>query len=217
MTMETAPEQDLRVLVVGDDALSRAGLAALLGEQAGCTVVGQVGLDAGASLSVYQADVIVCDLGWDPADGMEGLASPQEDGPPVLALLPTEGHAADVWAAGVRGLLLRDAPAQTLYLALSAMAQGLTVFTPDLVAELAPAGQPTPQPDAPPEVDALTPRELQVLRLLAEGLPNKTIAYQLDVSEHTVKFHVNAILGKLGAQTRTEAVIRATRLGLILL
>jgi DNA-binding NarL/FixJ family response regulator len=58
---------------------------------------------------------------------------------------------------------------------------------------------------------------LEVLQLLAEGLPNKTIAYRLGISEHTVKFHVNAILGKLGAQSRTEAVVRATRLGLILL
>jgi two-component system, NarL family, nitrate/nitrite response regulator NarL len=66
-------------------------------------------------------------------------------------------------------------------------------------------------------VEALTPREVDVLRLLGEGLPNKAIARRLGISEHTVKFHVNAILGKLGASSRTEAVVRATRLGLILL
>ena len=66
-------------------------------------------------------------------------------------------------------------------------------------------------------MEELTPRELEVLRLLAEGLPNKTIAHRLDISEHTVKFHVNSILSKLGAHSRTEAVINATRLGLILL
>jgi DNA-binding NarL/FixJ family response regulator len=66
-------------------------------------------------------------------------------------------------------------------------------------------------------VEELTPRELEVLRLMAEGLPNKTIARQMEISEHTVKFHVNAILGKLGVTSRTEAVVRATRLGLILL
>jgi DNA-binding NarL/FixJ family response regulator len=65
--------------------------------------------------------------------------------------------------------------------------------------------------------EALTPREQEVLQLLAEGLPNKTIADSLHISEHTVKFHVNAILSKLGAQSRTEAVVRATRLGLLLL
>jgi DNA-binding NarL/FixJ family response regulator len=65
--------------------------------------------------------------------------------------------------------------------------------------------------------EVLTPREQEVLQLLAEGLPNKTIADRLYISEHTVKFHVNAILSKLGAQSRTEAVVRATRLGLLLL
>ncbi len=68
-----------------------------------------------------------------------------------------------------------------------------------------------------PLVEPLTPRELDVLRLLAEGLPNKTIAGRLNISKHTVKFHVNAILGKLGVASRTEAVVRATRMGLILL
>ena len=63
----------------------------------------------------------------------------------------------------------------------------------------------------------MTRRELEVLQLVAEGLPNKSIADRLDISEHTVKFHVNAIMGKLGAQSRTEAVTRATRMGLILL
>jgi len=66
-------------------------------------------------------------------------------------------------------------------------------------------------------VDTLTPRESEVLHLIAEGLPNKQIAQKLSISEHTVKFHVNAILTKLGAQSRTEAVVRATRAGLIAL
>ena len=68
-----------------------------------------------------------------------------------------------------------------------------------------------------PPAEPLTARELQVLRLLAEGLANKAIAQRLAISEHTVKFHVNAIMGKLGADSRTEAVVRASRLGLILL
>ena len=75
------------------------------------------------------------------------------------------------------------------------------------------------QPETADErpVEDLTPRELEVVQLLAEGLPNKAIAKRLGVSDHTIKFHVNAILGKLGAQSRTEAVVRATRLGLIVL
>jgi two-component system, NarL family, nitrate/nitrite response regulator NarL len=72
---------------------------------------------------------------------------------------------------------------------------------------------------APPPVllDPLTPRELEVLRLLSEGLSNKLIAARLGVSEHTAKFHLNAILGKLGAQSRTEAIVQAARLGLVAL
>ena len=83
--------------------------------------------------------------------------------------------------------------------------------------DLAPALYPRPDIEPSPLVESLTPREVEVLQLLAEGLPNKGIAQRLGISEHTVKFHVNAIMGKLGAQSRTEAVVQATRLGLILL
>jgi DNA-binding NarL/FixJ family response regulator len=93
------------------------------------------------------------------------------------------------------------------------VALGLASLDPALAAALIP-----PQDQAPtPPAEELTPRELEVLRLVAQGLPNKAIAQRLEISEHTVKFHVNAILGKLGVQSRTEAVVHATRLGLILL
>ncbi len=82
---------------------------------------------------------------------------------------------------------------------------------------LAPAILPARDWEDEPLVEALTPREEEVLHLLADGLSNKAIALQLGISDHTVKFHVNAILGKLGAQSRTEAVVRATRMGLLVL
>jgi DNA-binding NarL/FixJ family response regulator len=97
--------------------------------------------------------------------------------------------------------------------ALQAAAQGLAVLDPAFASEVLPARE--RMGEAP--IEELTPRELEVLQLLAEGLSNRAVARQLDISEHTVKFHVNAILGKLGAQSRTEAVVRATRLGMILL
>jgi DNA-binding NarL/FixJ family response regulator len=143
---------------------------------------------------------------------MERLAAARGSLPSV-ALLPDETHAAAAWAAGAQGLLLRDADAERLAAAVTAVAHGLTAFDSALVAALAPVRDQAPLP-AP---ETLTPRELEVLRLLAEGLSNKAIARRLGISEHTVKFHANAILGKLGAQSRTEAVVRATRLGLILL
>ena len=77
--------------------------------------------------------------------------------------------------------------------------------------------QPYAELDPQPLIESLTPREVEVLKLLAEGLSNRAIAFGLGISEHTVKFHVNAIMGKLGAQSRTEAAVRATQLGLLLL
>jgi DNA-binding NarL/FixJ family response regulator len=94
-----------------------------------------------------------------------------------------------------------------------AAAQGLVVIDPQTAVSLLPSAEHSlAQP-----LGELTPREVEVLQLLSEGLPNKAIASQLGISEHTVKFHVNAIMGKLGAQSRTDAVIRATRSGLIIL
>jgi len=203
------------VLIVADDPLARAGLAALLADQPGCTVVGQVAGDSDllAMLDVYSPDVLMWDLGWDPTSALETLAELRDAGPPIVVLLTDESDAAEVWAAGARGLLPRDADPKSLLAALTAVAHGLVALDPTVTGALLPAtGR-----EAVSLVEELTPRELEVLQLLAEGLPNKTIARQLSISEHTVKFHVNAILGKLGAQSRTEAVVRATRLGLIIL
>jgi DNA-binding NarL/FixJ family response regulator len=91
--------------------------------------------------------------------------------------------------------------------------RGLIVCDSTLAAVFFPASH----PGAAPLLDPLTPREIEVLQRVAEGLPNKVIADRLHISEHTVKFHLNSLMGKLGAQSRTEAVVRATRLGLLLL
>ena len=206
---------DLRILVVADDSLVRAGLAALLDREPGCNVVGQVagGADPSDIRAVYGPDVAVWDLGWDPSAALENLAELREAGLPVVALLPDKTYLGDAWSSGARGLLPRDSEPQALVAALTAVAQGLVVLDPSLS-----DGVPPPiDRAAPPLIADLTPREQEVLQLLAEGLPNKSIAQRLAISEHTVKFHVNAILGKLQAQSRTEAVTRATRLGLVLL
>lgn len=206
---------DVRVLIVAGDPLARAGLAMLLSDQPGCIVVGQVAGDAdvAAGLSTYRPDVVLWDLGWDASLNLERLAEQADDLPPVVALLPDDTYAADAWAAGVRGLLLREAGATAIVAALGSAIQGLAVL------DLALAAAVLRTRERPPgfAVEALTPREQEVLQLLAEGLPNKVIAQRLGISEHTVKFHVNTILGKLGAQSRTEAVTRAVRMGLLLL
>ncbi len=210
-----------RILIVADDALARAGLAAVLATQPGCEVVGQVGADVDLPnhIAVYAPDVILWDLGWDPTrlltpsqrTMLERLAEQAGEGPPVVALVPDASFAAGAWTAGSRAILLREAAASTLAAALAAASQGLVTVDASLVPMLFVPETRT----AGSLLEALTPREQQVLQLLAQGLPNKAIARQLLISEHTVKFHVNAILGKLGAQSRTEAVVLATRLGLL--
>ena len=214
-SMDVPISNGLRVLVVADDPLARGGLAALLTDHPGCTVVGQVAGegDLSAVLGIYRPEVVAWDLGWNPTLALQHLSDLREAQVPVVALLPDETHAADAWTAGARGLLLRDSDAASLILTLNTVAQGLVVLDPELAAALSPVRDRAPAP----LIGELTPREHEVLRLLAEGLPNKSIAHKLGISEHTVKFHVNAILGKLDAQSRTEAVTRATRLGLILL
>ncbi len=203
---------DLRVLVVAADALTRAGLAALLSDQPGCTVAGQVDGDSdlSAELQAYTPDVLVWDLGWEPAAALERLAELPEGSPPVVALLADDAYAADSWTAGARGLLFRDAEAARLVAALTAVARGVVALDPRLASAVVSARE-----QALPRAGVLTPREMEVLGLMARGLPNKGIARELAISEHTVKFHVNAILGKLGSQSRTEAVMQATLLGLI--
>lgn len=220
-THVTTSLHDLRLLILADDPLARAGLAALLSQQAGCQVVGQAAADADLAAEVEAArpDAVIWDLGWMPAASLERLAGQSAALPPVLALLPGDalasGAATRAWQAGAAGLLHRNAAAAAIVAAAASIAAGQVVLERDLADEL--FLPPAPAPAAAPLAEPLTAREMEVLQLLAEGLTNRAIAQQLAISEHTVKFHVNAILGKLDAQSRADAVMRATRLGLILL
>ena len=208
---------ELRLLLIADDPLARAGLAALLADDPACDVVMQGAVDDATQLSMSAlaaVDVVLWDLGWSATSDLSGLADLAQTEVPLAVLVPDDEAAGSVWAAGARGLLLRDGASAQLAAALQAVAQGLVVVDPALTDAL-------PVSRAAAEqaliLDELTPRETEVLHLLAQGAANKEIARRLAISENTVKYHVNAILGKLGAQSRTEAVVRATRAGLILL
>jgi two-component system, NarL family, nitrate/nitrite response regulator NarL len=197
----------VRVLVISDDALARAGLAALLAGP-GVDLVGQGATAEAAALATSsEADVVAWDLGPDLDPASLGAVDV-----PVIALLWHDAQGAVAVAAGARGVLLRDAAPERLWAALAAVAGGLVVIDPEL-ADLLPRARRA----AAELVEPLTPRETEALQLLAEGRSNKAIARALGISEHTAKFHVNAILGKLGAETRTEALAHAARLGLVLL
>jgi DNA-binding NarL/FixJ family response regulator len=210
---------DLRLLVVATDPLTRAGLAALLADQDNLFVAGQVEASEGlqADLDIYQPDVVIWDLGWESEDGLALLEEiPTGDDNATtsfVVLVPDEQAAASARLSGALGILFRNAAIDQLIAAINGVANGLVVGEPELLNRIvAPV---LGQEQALEE--ALTPRELEVLQLLAEGFSNKAISRQLNISNHTVKFHVNAIMGKLGAESRTAAVVQATRLGLILL
>jgi two-component system, NarL family, nitrate/nitrite response regulator NarL len=198
----------LRLLLVGEDALARAGLRALA-EAAGLTVVADVApteIDEGAE---DEADAVAWDLS--PRGSLDGLRSLSAR-LPVVALVWAEEQAGEALAAGARAVLLRDRVEDRLLPAVTAAAAGL-VSVDEAVADA--VLRPRPAPAA--LVEPLTARELEVVQLLAEGLTNRRIGERLGISEHTAKFHVNSILGKLGASTRSEAVAQAARLGLVLL
>jgi DNA-binding NarL/FixJ family response regulator len=207
----------VRVLVVGDDPLALGGLAAMLGSEPGLQVTGQTspGDDLMEAASRNHPHVALWDLGPGSPSDLEPLRDFERSGLPALALLPHGESAAQAFAAGARGLLRRDSDATRLAAALRAVAQGIFVLDELSASSMLPALSPAAVPI--PLVEALTPREHEVLDLLAQGLANKTIADRLAISEHTAKFHVNAILGKLGVESRTEAVVRAVRLGLVVL
>ena len=210
---------DLRLLIVAADTLARAGLAALVGDLPDIQVVGQISPDdlALTESDDLAADVILWDLGWEPEEQMDVLIEVTADshggGPALVALLPDQEAVNLLWSAGIRAMLLRDASIESLNSAILATANKLIVIDPLLMEVLVPEGSIQERR----LVEDLTPRELEVLKLVAEGLSNKAIAQELTLSEHTVKFHLNAIMGKLDAQSRTAAVVRATRLGLIAL
>jgi len=210
----------VRVLVVADDAEVRTQLAARLAGQAGFTVEQALPEDDLASAARGgDPDVILWDLGdggggTTPADllGIPGLAAP------VVVLGNHEGRIAEAVAAGARGALRREAGAAQMRAAVQAAREGLVVIDPAFAGTVAPAVFGPARGDAPEgPADELTRREQEVLSLLAEGFGNKQIAKRLGISEHTVNAHVDAILGKLDAHSRTEAVTRAARLGLIVL
>jgi DNA-binding NarL/FixJ family response regulator len=210
---------DLRLFIIADDPLARAGLSAMLEDLGDWDVVGQSGVGESLAVEIDRLlpDVIVWDLGWEPEEQLailsEYLADGGEGGPAIVTLLSDEEQVGVLWSAGVRGLLSRDLSADSLFAAINAAANNLAVLDPVLLDVFVPAAI----VDEPELAEDLTGREIEVLSLVAEGLSNKGIAQRLAISDHTVKFHLNAVMGKLGVQSRTAAVVRATRLGLIAL
>lgn len=161
-----------------------------------------------AQVSLHSSDIVVCDVGW---EGSLYLPDLDDLSVPLLVLAPDGDSADSAWQSGAQGVLGRDVSAEKLEQALLTLNAGLTVFDPTLLpTRLERNSEPIGGLTEP-----LTDRETEVLTQLARGLTNRAIAFELEISDHTVKFHVNALLAKLRAQSRTEAAVRATKLGLI--
>jgi len=208
------------VLIVAPTAVARARLAAVVGASKTLhPVVGAADLSLREEIEAAQYDVLLVDLGsaraaaWLRNLGAEPL-------PPAIVLLTEEARrplGAGALRAGVRALLPRRASGEEIIAAIEAVATGLIVIHPDTVGELQLVPSASKQAGAVIARQPLTPREIEVLGMIAEGLGNKIIAGRLGISEHTVKFHIASIFVKLNAGSRTEAVTIGVRQGLILI
>lgn len=211
----------IRVLIVAASPLARAGLQNLLASRNVEVVASQATIDALAELlSDAAPDVVLIDSTGEPFESMmesilaSGLAS--DINVVILGDGITPAASAEALRSGIRAALPGDISPEQLVAALEAVASGLVVLHPSQAAEVLPAGA-APARAIEEITESLTRRELEVLQMLAAGLSNKEIGARLNISEHTAKFHVASILGKLGAGSRTEAVSLGIRRGLILL
>ncbi|CAG7621136.1 response regulator [Actinacidiphila bryophytorum] len=225
MTSAPAP---VRILVADDHHVVRTGFAALLDTQQDFTVVGTAcdGAEAVAACGELTPDVVLMDVRMPVMDGIEATRrlAGQAQSPPRVLILTTfdlDAYVYDALCAGASGFLLKDATAERLFEAVRVVAAGEALLAPGvtrrLIAEFARIrlGPPRPGARPAPELAVLTPRETQVLRLVAEGLSNGEVALRLTVSEETVKTHVSRILTKLGLRDRTQAVVTAYESGLV--
>lgn len=193
----------VRVAVVADEPTARADLLPVLG---------------GIELTVVEssrAEVVLWDPGNDHGAVAKRLGRLTHMDLPVVVVLDDASLAMEALGKGARGVLLRDHVASGVVAALQAAALGLTVLDPDLAPTMVGPSDGRAKIEPHDAAKELTDREAQVIELLAEGMSNKLIASRLGISDHTAKFHVTGVMSKLGAASRTEAVVEAVRRGLV--
>jgi DNA-binding NarL/FixJ family response regulator len=213
----------IRVVVADDQEVVRSGFAALLDTQPDITVVGSAanGADAVTTCRDQNPDVVLMDVRMPVMDGIEATQAVNsgQSGPRVLILttFDLDEHVYDALSAGASGFLLKDVTAESLFDAVRVVAAGDALLAPAITrrligefARLRPR-----HPTRPDRLRALTPRETEVLTLVAEGLSNNEIAERLVVSDETVKTHVSHVLGKLALRDRAQAVVVAYESGLV--
>ncbi|MDQ1406838.1 MAG: hypothetical protein QOG55_2467 [Acidobacteriaceae bacterium] len=212
----------IRVLIVAASSISQSGLENLLRASTSLQVV-RVLSDFGQlseSVEELQPDVVIAEItGQDRTLPEEVLKLSEEAPVPIVLLVDNANDERDLDALrnGVRAVLPRNMSPGGIVAAVEAVGVGLAVLLPEGLDTLLRENTASRRTVSPPLVEALTPREIEVLGMMVEGWGNKEISTRLGISEHTVKFHVAAIMGKLNASSRTEAVTSGIRHGLIML
>jgi DNA-binding NarL/FixJ family response regulator len=221
----------IRILLVDDHPIVREGLRALLETQADFEVIAECanGEEALRSTAKLQPNMILLDLEMPVMDGVETIrrlyqsSLPQQPRVIVFTAFDDDERIVHALQAGANGYLLKDAPREEIFKAIRITMEGGSMLQPIVASKLLRhVGQQQkilisrPTSNTFP-IEDLTERELEVLHLLAQGMPNKEIAAQLVISERTAKFHVSSIMSKLGATNRTEAVSLAAQHGLVTL
>jgi DNA-binding NarL/FixJ family response regulator len=212
------------VLIADDQALVRVGLRKILESEPDTSVVGEAGdgEDAVSGAQRLRPDVVLMDIRMPVLDGIEATRRIVRAQPGARILILTtfglDGYVYDALRAGASGFMLKDAPAEEIVAAVRIVANGEALLAPAVtraVIEEFARQQPSAGPTPPPAVAELTPREREVLDLLARGLSNPEICGKLVISEATAKTHVAHILQKLGLRDRVQAVIYAYEGGLV--
>jgi DNA-binding NarL/FixJ family response regulator len=215
----------IRIIVADDHEVVRTGFAALLDTQPDFTVAG-IACDGAEAVRICRdlhPDVVLMDVRMPGMDGIQAtrqLTGSGQGGPRILILttFDLDEYVYDALRAGASGFLLKDVTAERLFDAVRVIAAGEALLAPTVTRRLiSQFTRQRPRPDAPPTavLATLTPRETQVLKLVAEGLSNHEISAQLTVTEETIKTHVSRVLSKLGLRDRTQAVITAYESGLV--
>ena len=213
----------VRVLLVDDQALIRAGFRMILEAEEGIEVVGECadGTQAVDSVRRLKPDVVLMDIRMPEMDGIEAtrLIAGADAAPRVLMLttFDLDEYVYDALRAGASGFLLKDVPAEQLIDGIHVVAQGDALLAPSVTRRLIQefSRSAATQRKAPASLDELTPRELEVFKLIARGMSNAEIAAELVVSETTVKTHVARVLMKLGVRDRVQAVVLAYESGVV--
>lgn len=214
----------IRVAIAAADNIVRAGLESIVRTSPDLAVVGSSSDVAtlAAVIEDYSPDVLLIELGLHDDEPVSEKLLALGVSPPAPAIVVLADDLNADWTTealrlGVKALLPRSVTAEEILPTVVAAAAGLVVLHPDVFDSLLPVLPSTARTLPTLPVQALTPREIEVLGMLAEGLGNKAIARRLNISEHTVKFHVSSIFTKLNASSRTEAVTLGARQGLIML